>query len=470
MIGLKTHIKLKKTNMKYKFIALLLFVIIISCGGDNAIDEVKDDPIDISISEITYTASTDVISNPERGFMHQWAVYSEGNPLSESLLNNLKNENVTIILRIYYLEAFKDSSLSETQLNLIKTDFKRLRDNGIKCVLRFAYTSDQDGSDAPLSIIENHLDQLKPILADNVDVIAFVQAGLIGAWGEWYYTTNNLTTPENKKAVLNKLLEVVPKEIKIQVRTPLYKQEFIGDATPMESNVGYGTTDIARIGFHNDCFLASANDYGTYQNITLEKNYISKEALFVPTGGETCPPTDVPIATCSVAEQEMTLLKWTYLNLDYYGPVLQEWRNNSCFPDFQKKLGYRILLQSSSLKKEATINSNFELNAVLDNVGFAPVYNIKNTFLILKSIDGSTTYKKALNFDIRKVIPNLDYDLKESINLSGIPAGNYKLFLKIEDNSPSLADRPEYSIRFANKDTWEATDGINNLLHTLTIK
>lgn len=468
MIGLKKHINLNKTNMKYKFIALLLFITLVSCGGDTT-DEIIEEPVDTSISNTTYTASNDVISNPERGFMHQWAVYSEGNPLSEALLNNLKNENVTIILRIYYLEAFKDSNLSETQLNLMKTDFERLRDKGIKCVLRFAYTSDQEGTDAPLNIVEKHLDQLKPIFTDNVDVIAFVQAGFIGAWGEWYYSTNNLTTPENKTAVLNKLLEVVPNEIKIQVRTPLYKQQFIGDATPMESNVGYGTTDIARIGFHNDCFLASANDYGTYQNISLEKDYISKEALFVPTGGETCPPTDVPIATCSVAEQEMTLLKWTYLNLDYYGPVLQEWRNNNCFPDFQKKLGYRILLESSSLKKEATINSDFELNAVIKNVGFAPVYNIKNAFLIFKSVDGSTTYKKALNFDIRKVIPNLNFDLQESISLSGIPAGSYKLYLKIEDNSASLADRPEYSIRLANKDTWESTEGINSLLHTLTI-
>jgi len=454
--------------MKYKFL-IIIFLSIISCssGGGNGDDPI--DPVDDTVNNITYTASSNVISNPERGFMHLWSVTSEGTPLSLTTLNNLKSENVTIINRLYYLEAFKDSDLSTAELNLITTDFDRLRTAGIKCVLRFAYNSDPNDTDAPLSIIERHLDQLKPIFTDNADVIAFVQAGFIGSWGEWYYTTNNLTTLQNKTAVLNKLLEVLPKEIKVQVRTPLYKQQIFAYTTPIDAGVGYGTSDIARVGFHNDCFLASTNDYGTYQNVSVEKDYISKEALFVPTGGETCPPSDVPIASCTTAETEMKLLKWTYLNLDWYGPVLQEWRNNNCFVDFQRKLGYRLLLKSATLKKEASVNGSFQLDAVIDNVGFAPVYKAKNSFLILKSITDGTIYKKALTFDVRKVTPDSDYELKESISLSGIPAGDYKLFLKIEDESSIISDRVEYAIQLANSNTWDSTEGFNDLLHTLTI-
>lgn len=454
--------------MKYTLITILFLGIILSCGSDGN-DDKNVDPVNDAVNSITYKTSSEVISNPERGFMHLWKVNSEGTPLNLVTLQNLKNENVTIINRLYYLEAFKNSDLSTAQLELIKTDFGNLRSAGIKCILRFAYNENQNDTDAPLNIIERHLDQLKPIFVDNADVIAFVQAGFIGSWGEWYYTTNNLTTIVNKKAVVNKLLEVLPKEVKIQLRTPLYKQEVYGYTTPIDATIGYGTSDIARVGFHNDCFLASANDYGTYQNITIEKSYISKEALYVPTGGETCPPTDVPIASCSKAETEMKLLKWTYLNLDYYGPVLQEWRNNSCFTDFQKKLGYRLLLKSATLKKEATVNGSFEFKIVIDNEGFAPVYNTKKSFLVFKSVTDGAIYKKALAFDVRKVIPDLDYDLKESVNLSGIPTGNYELFLKIEDGSASLADRPEFSIRLANTDTWVASTGSNKLLHTLTI-
>lgn len=419
---------------------------------------------------VNYTASNEVFTNPERGFMHTWQVNSEGAAMSTVSLANLKKENVSLILRLYYLEKFKTSALSQAQLDLIKTDFTRLRESGLKCVLRFAYTDAQDGTDASVAVISGHLEQLKPIVEENKDVIAFVQAGFVGAWGEWYYTTNQLTTEVNKKIILNKLLESFPKEIKIQVRTPKIKQDFVATTTAMDAAVGYGTTNTARLGFHNDCFMASIDDYGTYVNVTAEKTYISNEALFVPTGGETCPPTNVPIASCSIAEQEMTLLKWTYLNLDYYGPVLQEWRNNNCFTDFERKLGYRLVLASSSISKQVAVNGSLELNALINNVGFAPVYNAKNAYLILRSTTNGTIYKRKLALDVRKVVPKAAFTLKESVNLSEVPAGSYELLLKVEDGSSKLADRPDYCIRFANNGVWEATTGFNKLSQTVIIK
>lgn len=454
--------------MRNKILICLLLAISIGCSSSsNSDDDIT--AVDETVNKITYTASTQVISNPERGFMHTWSVSSEGEPLSLVTLNSLKNENVTIILRLYYLDAFKNSDLTTVQLDLIKTDFERLREAGIKCILRFAYNGDQSETDAPLSVIESHLDQLKPIFIENADIIAFVQAGFIGSWGEWHTTTNNLTTTANKKAVVSKLLEVLPETVKIQLRTPLYKQQVFDYTSAIDATVGYGTTDIARVGFHNDCFLASVDDYGTYQNVTIEKNYISNEALFVPTGGETCPPSGIPTASCATADTEMALLKWTYLNLDWYGPVLNVWRNNSCFDDFERELGYRLLLKSASLKKEVVSDSSFELNLIMDNAGFAPVYNKKNTFLVFKSTLGDTTYKKALSFDVRKVIPAVNYELNESVSLSDIPAGQYELFLKIDDSHDTLSDRPEYAIQLANSDSWHASEGLNDLQHILTI-
>ena len=454
--------------MKHLLIMLSLFLnVASSCqsdGGGDTNEEVK------GAEKVTYAVSNEVFTNPERGFMHTWQVNSEGAAMTAASLNNLKKENVSLILRLYYLEKFKTTALSEAQLDLIKTDFTRLREAGLKCVLRFAYTNAQDGSDASVAVISGHLDQLKPIFEENKDVIAFVQAGFVGAWGEWYYTTNQLTTPANKKLILDKLLASFPKEVKIQVRTPKIKQDFVATTTAMDATVGYGTTNTARLGFHNDCFMASVDDYGTYQNVTAEKTYVSNEALFVPTGGETCPPVDVPIASCSIAEKEMTLLKWTYLNLDYYGPVLQEWRNNNCFADFERKLGYRLALASSSVKKEAAVNGTLEFNALINNAGFAPVYNPKNAFLIFKSTANGTIYKKKLNFDVRKVVPRVSFDLKESVSLATIPAGTYELLLKIEDSSSKLAERPEYAIRLANTGLWDAATGFNKLSQTVIIK
>lgn len=456
--------------MKNLLMLICLFLnVASSCQSDGSDKNEGGEQVN-GVEKVTYTASNEVFTNPERGFMHTWQVNSEGAAMTAASLNNLKKENVSLILRLYYLEKFKTSALSQTQLDLIKTDFTRLRESGLKCVLRFAYTDAQDGSDASVAVISGHLDQLKPILEENKDVIAFVQAGFVGAWGEWYYTTNQLTTPANKKLIIDKLLASFPKEVKIQLRTPKIKQDYVATTIAMDANVGYGTSNTARLGFHNDCFIASVDDYGTYIDITSEKTYISNEALYVPTGGETCPPVDVPIASCSIAEKEMTMLKWTYLNLDYYGPVLQEWRNNNCFTDFERKLGYRLSLASSSLKKEAAVNGTLEFEALLNNGGFAPVYNPKNAYLILRATSGGTVYKKKLNFDVRKVVPRVTYDLKESVSLSGIPAGTYELLLKIEDSSTKLVDRPDYCIRFANTGVWEAATGFNKLSQTVIIK
>jgi len=454
--------------MKHLLIVFSLFLnLASSCQSDSGSDNKEEAAGE---GKVTYAVSNEVFTNPERGFMHTWQVNSEGAAITAASLANLKKENVSLILRLYYLEKFKTTPLSQAQLDLLKTDFTRLREAGLKCVLRFAYTDAQDGSDASVAVISGHLDQLKPILEDNKDVIAFVQAGFVGAWGEWYYTTNQLTTAANKKLILDKLLESFPKEIKIQLRTPKIKQDYVATTTAMDATVGYGSSNTARLGFHNDCFMASVDDYGTYINVTAEKTYISNEALFVPTGGETCPPTDVPVASCSIAEKEMTLLKWTYLNLDYYGPVLQEWRNNNCFADFERKLGYRLALASSSVAKEVAVNGTLAFNAVINNYGFAPVYNPKNAYLIFRSTSGGTVYKKKLSFDVRKVVPRVAFELKETVSLTEIPAGTYELLLKIEDSSSKLSERPDYSIRLANTGLWETATGFNKLSQTVIIK
>ena len=66
-----------------------------------------------------------------------------------------------MILRVYYFDAFKDKDLDAAQLSLIESDMNTVRNMGLKIILRFAYTDDMNGTDAPLNIIERHLDQLK---------------------------------------------------------------------------------------------------------------------------------------------------------------------------------------------------------------------------------------------------------------------------------------------------------------------
>jgi hypothetical protein len=424
---------------------------------------------EINISTFLYEHSIEIFPNPERGFIHHYEVTSEGSSLNAMLLSSLRAENVTMIVRFYYLEKFKDQPLSETELQLIRTDMAALRDAGMKCVLRFAYTDDMAGTDAPLSIITQQLDQLKPVFEENKDVIAFVQAGFIGAWGEWHSSSNGLATVDNEREVLYKLLSVLPAEIMVQVRTPGAKKQIIGTAAPIYEELAYTGENRVRIGHHNDCFLAGGTDYGTYTNIVAEKNYISQEALYVPTGGETCPPEGY-FPGCSTAETEMKLLKWTYLNLDWYQPVLDAWRNSGCFDGFQRNLGYRLALVSAKLPDEVNSDGILLPEITITNTGFAPLYNYKTTSLVLKNLTTGKYYQFDLPIDMRTCKPNVEITITNPVQLTGVPQGNYKLYLKLADKSETLKNRKEFCIRLANNNVWDEATGMNDLLLQLKVK
>lgn len=416
----------------------------------------------IPFTETTYEPSAEIFPNPERGFIHTYAVHSAGQELNANQLRDIRTENVTMILRIYYLEDFKTAPLSPAELLLIKNDMQKLREAGMKCVLRFAYIDDINGTDAPLSTIEQHLDQLTPIFEENKDIIAFVQAGFIGAWGEWHSSSNGLATVENQRKVLFKLLNVLPEEIMVQVRTPKAKQEIFNTTIPLEPEIAYSNQYIARVGHHNDCFLSGGTDYGTYTNIPADKEYISKEALYVPTGGETCPPTNV-FPDCSAARAEMKLLKWTYLNLDWYQPVIDAWKTSGCFDEFQHYLGYRLYLVSSTFPKQAVVDQNFKVEITLSNKGYAPLYNYKASSIVFVDKTSDNSYPIELPVDLRKVKPDSVFIISNSINLAGIPKGDYDLYLDISDRSENLKNIVDYKVRLANLGTWVQATGMNNL-------
>lgn len=451
-----------RSLVSYTLLCGLVCCVFLSCDrndGDAASSDLK---------VIRYTESNEVFTNPERGFLHMYSAQSEGDPLTAVQLRALKLENVTLVQRIYYFEAFKDKPLSAAELELISGDMETIREAGVKCVLRFAYTDSMEGTDAPYEIVAQHLDQLAPLFEANQDVIAFVQAGFIGPWGEWHHSSNGLDTPANMKKVLEKLLSVLPTSIMVQVRTPHYKQEIFDTTAPVDGSIAYSDNYRARVGHHNDCFMAGPTDYGTYINVEADKTFISNEGLFVPTGGETCPPQgDAP--GCTIAQETMRMLRWTYLNLDWYKPTVDAWKTSGCFDEFQRNLGYRLVLVGARLPETLVAGEDLALQIDITNKGYAPVYNEKITSLVLKKVDSDEVHQFDLPVDVRVCKPNGTLSIDTTVRLEGVSEGNYKLYLKVSDRAEGLRSRPEYSLRFANKDTWVAEEGINSLKHELAI-
>lgn len=455
-----------KLNMKYKiFLHAFLFCCLISCKKN------KTEVVPVIDDGINYELSNSIFPNPERGFLRTLIVYSEGDSLNLAQLNLLRGENISLVLRFFYLEAFKDKAISATELSLMQSDLDKIRQAGLKAVLRFAYTDNLAGTDAPYEIVAQHLDQLQPIFENNKDVIAFVQAGFIGAYGEWYISSNGLATIDNERKVLTKLLSVLPAALMTQVRTPGIKQQIFNTTLPVSNDIAYTNESRARVGHHNDCFLTGGTDYGTYNNIVAEKQYISDEALYVPTGGETCPPTDGYNPSCTEGRNEMKLLKWTYLNLDWYPPTIAAWRASGCFDEFQTNLGYRLALVNGKFPDQAVINTSISINITVTNKGYAPLYNKKNSYLIFKNKTTGQFYEAPLTVDLRTCKPTATIAIQEAVSLAGIPAGDYDLYLRIADRAANLKPRIEYAVRLANTDVWvEENGGMNKLMHTVKIQ
>jgi hypothetical protein len=454
-----------KTKEVYRIFLLgILLTCMINCKKSKTVNNPTP------ATEITYEASNAIFPNPERGFIKTYPVYSEGESLNLPQLKLLRGQNVSLILRVFYFDKFKNQALSPAELLLIQTDIDKIGEAGLKVILRFAYTDDIAGTDAPLSVIEQHLDQLKPLFESNKDIIAFVQAGFIGAWGEWHSSSNGLATIENQRKILNKLLSVLPVEIMVQVRTPGMKQQIFNTTLPVTKDVAYSSENRSRVGHHNDCFLSGGTDYGTYDNIAVEKQYISMEALYVPTGGETCPPTGGYSPDCPEGQKEMKLLKWTYLNLDWYQPTINAWKASGCFDEFQRNLGYRLALVNGNFPNQVLPETSMKVNFTISNKGYAPFYNKKTASLILKNSTSGQYQQVALAVDLRDCKPNVNLTIDETVNLTNIPEGIYDLYIKISDNAESLKMRSEYSIRLANTDLWtDENGGMNRLKHQLKI-
>lgn len=426
-----------------------------------------------SIQHVNYTPDQGtVFPNPERGFYkHTESILGTSGMLNENALKSyMKNENISLILRLYYLSNFKTTALSSTALQRFDTDMEVLRRSGLKCILRFAYTNQMPGEDAALEIVKQHLDQLAPYFAKHADVIAFMQAGFIGPWGEWHSSSNNLTTATASAEILNKILETLPAERMVQVRTPNYKQRFLDRKTALTSNEGFNKSNVARIGHHNDCFMASVNDYGTYKEVAAEKAYLNAECLYVPSGGETCPPSNIDPADCTKAQQEMRYLRWTYLNDGYYLGVNDQWIVQGCMDNIKREMGYRFQLKSGTYTRMLAPGSTFNARIIIQNTGYAPLYNQRDVELILRNNQNNSIYYSKLNIDPRLWQPLTDNTIDVSIGIpADIPLGTYSLFLYMPDVSPAISERPEYSVRFANQQVWEATTGYNNLQVNINI-
>lgn len=438
-------------------------------------------------TSVSYTPSNAIFANPERGFYH----YSEtraSNPTDYDLglLETYRSsENITLLYCINYLDSFVNSPITQDFLDHLQDNFNAVRAAGLKCILRFAYTDQLPANEQPpfgdatkIQILD-HIDQLEPVIQANADVIAVLQAGFIGVWGEWYYTdhfVDNPATPwvvspaqhANRLEILQRLLDVMPTVHQVQIRYPHGKQAMFGTSDPIGAADAFSGSDIARVGHHNDCFLASDTDFGTYRDgsIAADKAYVAAETVYLPQGGETCHPNP-PRSLCETAVSELAQRHWSYLNRDYHPDVLASWASGGCFADIERRLGYRFRLVEGSYSDIVRSDEPISGQITIHNDGFAAPYKPYRVELIFQHQQSSFSRTVfLLNEDPRLWLPGTDHTISFSTVLNNAPLGDYRLSLRLRDVASAI---PQGTIRFANENVWDGVNGRNDLLHTIKL-
>lgn len=463
---------MKITLIKLSFIGVILLFLTSSCK-DNVV--VKDDNFD----KVNYTELDSVFINPERGFYSQETYYaSSSTVLSSSLVKTYRTLGRSLILTMYYLDTFKDTLISDKFLQRFETNLKALRAGGSKCILRFAYTASESDEvwDAPQDLVLQQIQQLAPYLTEYSDVIYVMQAGFVGVWGEWYYTTNFIMNPSSdsdyapRRAVLDALLQALPKDRMIAVRTPEFKIKCFGlnEADTLTTATAYSESYLSRIAAHNDCFLASSNDVGTYTS-TTQRTFWQADIRYTSMGGETCGVSDY--SSCENALIQMENYHWSYLNYGYHPSVLSDWRTNGCIDEINERLGYRFVLTEGDFSKNPTAGTDFSIQLKIKNTGFAALVNPRKVEIIFKSdTDSTDVYKETLDTDPRYWYAGGEYEIDCTYNLPASMSGKkYHIYLNLPDMAETLYDRPEYSIRLANVNMWDETTGYNEI-YSMTVQ
>ena len=389
---------------------------------------------------------------------------------------------MTLAVVLYNFNKFKDKELPEAILDGFDEDMEVLRSNGLKCVLRFAYSERQkDSVDATPVWVEKHLKQLKPHLAANADVIYVLEAGFVGVWGEWYYTTNYGNESQhmnaNRRKVIQYLFENAPEDRFILFRYPMLKTEYFNSSTPLTDAEGFSGTMKARWGCHNDAFLHNWGNMGTYASDDKDddpkvRQYIATETLYVPNGGE----TNIEEEDASLAEkqykkapEEMSKYHWSFCGSSYSPTVTNKWRSSGIFDTLNIHMGYRYNLLNGNFSDQAAPGGKANVVIALQNVGYAPIYNERPVYIVLKN--SSKTYTIQLQADPRRWLPNGAWSsIREQVAIpSNILEGTYDMYLWMPDKYESIKNDPRYAVRFGNVNVWDSNTGYNNLNAKITI-
>lgn len=434
-------------------------------------------------------------------------------------IERFAGDGLTIGQFYVYLTDYCARPLDDAILGRIQSEFDGMRRAGVKALLRFAYeTTNQAPTNGPTrEMALRHMEQLRPVIEKNRDVLYVLQAGFIGAWGEWHSSVH-IRSDEDRAAVLRGVLELAPRDRFLQVRIAPYKTRILPLITgrlyePLDAARAFGDSPEARIGYHNDGVLAGPSHGGSFgRGAAGDASFdlMTRESPWVPVDGElfwsdqgwngTETKGNVPrgadvaqylrlhhFTTFSLAHSysehegnHHAMDRWraepvTRADLeaaklpvsdgwfeDAYGqPVPRVW-----YDYIRDHLGYRLEAREARWPREVRAGASWTFDLTLVNRGFAAPVNPRPVVLLLLPRSGAPV-ALPLASDPRTWQPFAPGDpdfraLTHAVRFGGdlprLEPGEYSVALWLPDDAPSLRLDPRYAVRLANRDAVWWTD------------
>ncbi len=466
--------------------------------------------------------------NPERGFYG----FPGQCTFDDANLQSYRELGMTLVKCVLLLPHDEDDISDE--IAYLNEKAQIARRNGFKMILRFSYgpTEDAAGNETvfvqpPMTRVRTHLEALRPFFADNSRLVAVVQSGLVGRWGEGslrkpppppalppdggslddfgFDGEYSPTQQNNREEIVTRLLELHPNR-SVQVRTPRMKAMMFGTTPDPQSRVGH----------HNDCFLRTPVEEGPYElddqvdsdtfvfrlphvyhgpdwtettpwTIEEQQAYLAEDTRWVPMGGETCIPSSngspSSRAACTPAKAEIARFHYTFLSRHWHPKVVELWEQpGGCIREIEQLLGYRLSLTSITYPAAVVRDAATEIAMSFKNTGWSSPINPRPMYLALRNTSTGVIHQIPLNWDAQNILPGEPVTLAQSAFRipSTVPIGQYRMLLNLRDVSPTLSTQPVpgnrgmnrfFAIRLATwrhttaglVDTWELHTGLHNL-------
>lgn len=436
----------------------------------------------------TFTADTTTqMINPERGW---YVTPKDSEMVTSTLLSFVSQYQTRLMFYNIALDALQGTdTIPGATITTLNGYFAQARAAGVKMVVIVSYGTTTPTT--PVARMVLHAQQLQAFFYTNRDIIAFVEAGFIGAYGEW---SDPNATLSMKTQVRDAVMAMVPPEIMVSF-TNVYTQ-MNWYPTALTAAHAFTGGPQARMGWQNDCFLSGPTDSFQFpgpttvadQTVTTsqltQRQYMQAISEYVPSGGETSVTScNTPARTGCISgtsdgagqtggimnEGPRIHLAWLHYPASDSQTLIDSWNSASnsgpCFTSIANLLGYRLQLDSVSHADTVTHGTTLTITVNLRNYGWSRFFKERRLRARLHPASGSDITCTSAN-DLRKLPSQATSSTAMQIKCaipSGATLGSYTLDLSAPDTNSALASIRAYMVRFANANsggqTWDDTNG-----------